>query len=145
LNWIELNWIEFIGLLYQLWMIDDDDCGAVSEVIEWHGKPKCSAETCPSAAVSTYIQHDLTWAWAQILEVTVQGPDESWPTPYIHKNCPLLYTIQKATNQTHHYVVYRMDVKTALKHPWLQFADKIPVDQYKIGTENLKNYYNRYR
>ncbi|PNF42104.1 Obscurin [Cryptotermes secundus] len=39
----------------------------------------------------------------------------------------------------------RMDVKTALKHPWLQVADKIPVDQYKIGTENLKNYYNRYR
>jgi hypothetical protein len=38
-----------------------------------------------------------------------------------------------------------MDVKTALKHPWLQVADKIPVDQYKIGTENLKNYYNRYR
>jgi len=38
-----------------------------------------------------------------------------------------------------------MDVKLALKHPWLQVADKIPVNQYKISTENLKNYYNRYR
>jgi hypothetical protein len=41
--------------------------------------------------------------------------------------------------------VCRMDVKTALKHPWLQVADKIPVDQFKINTENLRNYYNRYR
>ncbi|XP_021942897.1 obscurin isoform X2 [Zootermopsis nevadensis] len=39
----------------------------------------------------------------------------------------------------------RMDVKIALKHPWLQVADKIPVDQYKISTEHLKNYCNHYR
>ncbi|XP_069669104.1 obscurin isoform X4 [Periplaneta americana] len=39
----------------------------------------------------------------------------------------------------------RMDVHTALKHPWLQLADKIPVDQYKISTEHHKNYYNSYR
>ncbi|PSN48207.1 hypothetical protein C0J52_03611 [Blattella germanica] len=38
-----------------------------------------------------------------------------------------------------------MDIKTALKHPWLGAADKIPVDQYKISTENLKNYYSKYR
>lgn len=57
----------------------------------------------------------------------------------------LVCTTEKALNHTKRYVIYRMDVKTALKHPWLQVADKIPVDQYKIGTENLKNYYNRYR
>jgi hypothetical protein len=57
----------------------------------------------------------------------------------------LICTSEKATNHTHHYIIYRMDVTTALKHPWLQVADKIPVDQYKISTENLNNYYNRYR
>lgn len=39
----------------------------------------------------------------------------------------------------------RMDVKAALKHPWLLFADKIPSDAYKISTDRLKNYYNSYR
>jgi hypothetical protein len=28
----------FIGLLYQRWMIDGDDCGAVSRMNEWQGK-----------------------------------------------------------------------------------------------------------
>lgn len=38
-----------------------------------------------------------------------------------------------------------MDVKTALKHPWLTRADKAPADEYKISTERLRNYYNLYR
>jgi hypothetical protein len=42
----------FIGLLYQPWMIDGDDCGAVGGLDEWQGKPKYSEETCPSAALS---------------------------------------------------------------------------------------------
>jgi hypothetical protein len=41
------------GLLYQPWMIDDDDCGTVSGMNEWQGKPKYWEETCPSAAVSS--------------------------------------------------------------------------------------------
>jgi hypothetical protein len=30
----------FIGVLYQPWMIDGDDCGAVSGMKEWQGKQK---------------------------------------------------------------------------------------------------------
>jgi hypothetical protein len=44
----------FIGLLYQPRMIDDDnDCGALSEMNEWQGKPKYWEETCPSTDLST--------------------------------------------------------------------------------------------
>lgn len=39
----------------------------------------------------------------------------------------------------------RMDVKTALRHPWLTYADRIPSEPYKIPSENLKNYYSLYR
>ncbi|XP_046753440.1 obscurin isoform X8 [Diprion similis] len=39
----------------------------------------------------------------------------------------------------------RMDVSTALRHPWLNYADKMPLDPYKIPSENLRNYYNLYR
>ncbi|XP_060826020.1 obscurin isoform X7 [Bombus pascuorum] len=39
----------------------------------------------------------------------------------------------------------RMDVKAALAHPWLNYADKLPYDLYKIPSENLKNYYKLYR
>jgi hypothetical protein len=34
-------------------MMDGDDCGAVSAMNEWQGKPKYPEETCPSAALST--------------------------------------------------------------------------------------------
>jgi hypothetical protein len=35
--------------------LDDngDDCGAISGMNEWQGKPKYSEETCPNAALST--------------------------------------------------------------------------------------------
>ncbi|CAL7949959.1 unnamed protein product [Xylocopa violacea] len=39
----------------------------------------------------------------------------------------------------------RMDVKAALAHPWLTYADRSPLDLYKIPSENLKNYYKLYR
>ncbi|XP_046430790.1 obscurin isoform X6 [Neodiprion fabricii] len=39
----------------------------------------------------------------------------------------------------------RMDVSTALRHPWLNYADKMPLDPYRIPSENLRNYYNLYR
>ncbi|XP_043515961.1 obscurin isoform X6 [Frieseomelitta varia] len=39
----------------------------------------------------------------------------------------------------------RMDVAAALKHPWLNYADRSPLDLYKIPSENLKNYYKLYR
>jgi hypothetical protein len=37
----------FIGLLYQPWMKDNEDCGAVSVMSEWQGKPKYSEGTSP--------------------------------------------------------------------------------------------------
>jgi hypothetical protein len=43
----------FIGLLYQLWIIECSDYGAISEMNEWQGKPMYSAETSPSVALST--------------------------------------------------------------------------------------------
>ncbi|XP_049802567.1 obscurin isoform X3 [Schistocerca nitens] len=39
----------------------------------------------------------------------------------------------------------RMDVKAALKHPWLLRADKMPADEYQITTDRLKIYYDSYR
>ncbi|XP_076638516.1 obscurin isoform X8 [Colletes latitarsis] len=39
----------------------------------------------------------------------------------------------------------RMDVKAALTHPWIAYADRSPTDFYKIPSENLKNYYKLYR
>ncbi|XP_039752215.1 obscurin-like isoform X4 [Pararge aegeria] len=39
----------------------------------------------------------------------------------------------------------RMDVDTALSHPWLTFADKIYKDEYTITTDRLRNYYSLYR
>jgi hypothetical protein len=43
----------FIGLLYQPWMVDCDDCGAISGRNEWQRKLKNSEKTCPSANLST--------------------------------------------------------------------------------------------
>lgn len=39
----------------------------------------------------------------------------------------------------------RMDVKTALKHPWLNYANRMPTDAYQIRTDKLKSYYSLYR
>jgi hypothetical protein len=51
----------FIGLLYQPWMIDADDCGAISGVSEWQRKPKYSEKkTCPVPLCPPQIPHDLT-------------------------------------------------------------------------------------
>jgi hypothetical protein len=43
----------FTGLLYQHWVIDGDNCGAISGIIEWQGKPKYLEIAWPSAALST--------------------------------------------------------------------------------------------
>jgi hypothetical protein len=43
----------FIGLLYQLWVTDGDNCGATGVMNEWQGKAKYSEETCRGAAVSS--------------------------------------------------------------------------------------------
>ncbi|CAH0694872.1 unnamed protein product [Spodoptera exigua] len=39
----------------------------------------------------------------------------------------------------------RIDVNTALSHPWLNLADKIYQEEYQITTDRLRNYYNLYR
>jgi hypothetical protein len=43
----------FIGLLYKHFIIDGDDCGAISGMDGWQGKRKCSSKTCHSIALST--------------------------------------------------------------------------------------------
>jgi hypothetical protein len=51
-----------LGLLFQPCMTDGDDCGAVSVMHQWQGKPKYSEETCPSAAMSTVDPtNDVSW------------------------------------------------------------------------------------
>ncbi|XP_025153244.1 obscurin isoform X6 [Harpegnathos saltator] len=39
----------------------------------------------------------------------------------------------------------RMDIKTALAHPWFNYIDNLPPEPYRIPSENLKNYYKLYR
>ncbi|KAK9877930.1 hypothetical protein WA026_020153 [Henosepilachna vigintioctopunctata] len=39
----------------------------------------------------------------------------------------------------------RMDVYKALKHPWLERADKIYTDEYKISSKYLRDYWSLYR
>ncbi|KAI5693295.1 hypothetical protein M8J75_013057 [Diaphorina citri] len=40
----------------------------------------------------------------------------------------------------------RMDVRQALRHPWLNFADRKPTeDTPKLNTDALRNYYNLYK
>jgi hypothetical protein len=43
----------FIGLLFQPWMKDGDDCIAISGTNEWQGKPKYSEKTWSITALST--------------------------------------------------------------------------------------------
>ncbi|XP_038208120.1 obscurin isoform X3 [Zerene cesonia] len=39
----------------------------------------------------------------------------------------------------------RLDVDSALAHPWLSLADKIYKDEYIISTDRLRGYYNLYK
>ena len=39
----------------------------------------------------------------------------------------------------------RIDVKAALRHPWLNYADRLPPNLYEIPTERLHNYYNLWK
>ncbi|XP_045498877.1 obscurin isoform X7 [Colias croceus] len=39
----------------------------------------------------------------------------------------------------------RLDVDSALAHPWLSLADKIYKDEYIISTDRLRGYYNSYK
>lgn len=39
----------------------------------------------------------------------------------------------------------RLDVITALRHPWLQFGEDIPTDSSRINTDSLRNYYNNFK
>lgn len=39
----------------------------------------------------------------------------------------------------------RLDVISALKHPWLQFGEDIPTDTSRINTDSLRNYYNNFK
>uniref|UniRef100_A0A336KYA7 CSON000839 protein n=1 Tax=Culicoides sonorensis TaxID=179676 RepID=A0A336KYA7_CULSO len=39
----------------------------------------------------------------------------------------------------------RLDVKTALQHPWFDIITRVVRDEYLIGTDRLRKYYNLYR
>ncbi|XP_050680436.1 obscurin isoform X3 [Leptidea sinapis] len=39
----------------------------------------------------------------------------------------------------------RLDVDSALRHPWIDFDDKIYRDEFLITTDRLRNYYNLYK
>ncbi|KAG4067668.1 hypothetical protein HA402_005440 [Bradysia odoriphaga] len=39
----------------------------------------------------------------------------------------------------------RMDVRTALRHPWFNIIERKHEDYYQITTDRLRNYYNLYR
>jgi hypothetical protein len=56
-------------------MIHGDDCGAVSGMDEWQGKPKYSEETCPSAAPST-TEPTLDWIRTRTWTVAVGSSDK---------------------------------------------------------------------
>jgi hypothetical protein len=43
----------FVGLFYRPWMIDGDDCEAISGMNDWLENPKYVEKICPSAALST--------------------------------------------------------------------------------------------
>jgi hypothetical protein len=48
----------FIGLLYQPWMIDGDDCGAIGGMIKWQVLKRKPA---PVPLCLPQIPHDLSW------------------------------------------------------------------------------------
>lgn len=39
----------------------------------------------------------------------------------------------------------RMDVQTALKHPWFDIITRIIKDEFLISTDSLRNYYNQFK
>lgn len=39
----------------------------------------------------------------------------------------------------------RMDIKTALKHPWFDIIYRRREDEYRIGTDRLRNYHKQFR
>jgi hypothetical protein len=44
-----------IGLLYQQWMMNNDNCGAISGMNDGQVKAKYSKEICPCTALSTTV------------------------------------------------------------------------------------------
>jgi hypothetical protein len=60
----------YIGLFYQPSMIDSDDCGAISGMIEHHRISKHSEKPYPSAALSTTNSgHNLNRVWTRTAAV----------------------------------------------------------------------------
>jgi hypothetical protein len=60
-----------IGLLYQPWIIDGDDCGAVSGMNEWQGKPEFSETTAPVPIWPAEITHDSSWDRTRVAAVGI--------------------------------------------------------------------------
>jgi hypothetical protein len=62
----------FIGLLYQPWLIDGDDCRAISGINEWQGKLKYSEKSAPVLLYPPQIPHDLILVRTQAITVESQ-------------------------------------------------------------------------
>jgi hypothetical protein len=65
---------QFIGALYQPWIIDGDDFGAISGMNAWQGKQKYSEETYPSAALFNTDPSGLTRARSRARAVGSRRP-----------------------------------------------------------------------
>jgi hypothetical protein len=50
----------FIGLLHQSWMLEGDDCGAISGMNDGQGKPKYPVETYAIPLCPPQMSHDFT-------------------------------------------------------------------------------------
>jgi hypothetical protein len=61
-DWVHLVRRPLIGLLYQLRMIDDDDCGAVGGMRIGRGNRSTRRKSAPAPPCPPQIPHDLTWA-----------------------------------------------------------------------------------
>jgi hypothetical protein len=63
-DWVHLVRQPLIGLLYQPWMIDDDDdeCGAIGGMRIGRGNQSSRRKLNPVPLCPPQIPHDLTWA-----------------------------------------------------------------------------------
>jgi hypothetical protein len=48
----------FIGLLYQSWMIDGDDCGVISHMNEWQGNRNTWRKPAPAPFCPPQVPYD---------------------------------------------------------------------------------------
>jgi hypothetical protein len=71
-DWVHLVCQPLIGLLYQFWMIDDDECGKVGWMRIGRGNQSTQRKPAPVSLYPPQIPHDLSWAWTWAATVESQ-------------------------------------------------------------------------